>query len=289
MAKAKTGGSGAAPVYADDERLQPLIGPGAPFEVEDVVIDGIPLRDFVRSPRTIVDIFEMGAGHADLVHLVHGDDRVTFAEVHRQARSLARELQDTFGVGRGDRVVIAMRNLPEFVVSFWGAALVGAVIVPLNAWWTGPELVHALVDAGASVAVLDPERMDRVVGEGRPDSVALVGVRGATGDVAFDDLVVGEPIADDAIARLERDDPVTLLFTSGTTGHPKGAVSTNRAAITNIWNMAFANLREAIISQRPPAEPAQSAKLSTAPLFHIGGVASIVGLMMGGGKLVLMR
>jgi non-ribosomal peptide synthetase component F len=119
---------GLAPVYRDDPRLAPLIGPGAPFEVEAVVVDGIALRDFVRAPRTIVDVFAMGDGHADLVHVVYGDERWTHAELRRQARSLARELQTTFGVQPGDRVAIAMRNLPEYVVAFWGAALNGAVV-----------------------------------------------------------------------------------------------------------------------------------------------------------------
>ena len=71
----------------------------------------------------------------------------------------------------GDRVAIAMRNLPEFVVGFWGAALNGAIVVPLNSWWTGPELNYALRDAGASVAYLDDERLARVLADGRPAEV----------------------------------------------------------------------------------------------------------------------
>src|SRR5207247_2465579 len=128
--------AGVAPVYRDDPRLAPLIGPGAPFEVEDIVVDGVPLRDFVQGPRTIVDAFRMGATHEVLVHIVNEDERWSFAEVRKQARALARELRTAFGVEAGDRVAIAMRNLPEFVVSFWGAALIGAIVVPLNAWWT---------------------------------------------------------------------------------------------------------------------------------------------------------
>jgi long-chain acyl-CoA synthetase len=283
------GGSGLAPFYRDDHRLLPLIGPGAPFEVEDVVVDGVPLRDFVRAPRTIVDLFDMGAAHEPLVHIVHGDERLTFGDVRRQARSLAGALQSTFGVVPGDRVVIAMRNLPEFVVAFWGTALVGGIVVPLNAWWTGGELDYALRDAGASVAVMDDERLDRVLGHRRPDGVALVGARGAAGDVPFAELVSGAPIEDDHVARLDRDDPVTLLYTSGTTGRPKGALSTNRAAVANIWNMVFGAARESLATGRPPRPPRQPATLSSAPLFHIGGVAAITAAPMGGTKLVMMR
>lgn len=139
-----------AAVYRDDPRLKALIGPGAPFEVEDVIVDGVELRDFVRSPRTILDAFEMGRAHEVLVHLVYGNERVTFGEVRRRSLGLARSLREVCGVGRGDRVAIAMRNLPEFIVSFWGAALNGAVVVPLNGWWTAPELRYALEDAGAA-------------------------------------------------------------------------------------------------------------------------------------------
>jgi long-chain acyl-CoA synthetase len=283
------GGSGVAAVYRDDPRLQSLIGPGAPFEVEDVVVDGVPLRDFVRAPRTIVDMFQMGAAHEALVHVVHEDQRLTFGAMRKQARSVARELQASFGVRPGDRVALAMRNLPEFVVSFWGTALVGGIVVPLNAWWTGGELHHALQDADVSVAFVDGERLERVLGDRRPDDVPLVGVRTGGGDVPFEELVSGPPLDEDQFAQLGRDDPVTLLYTSGTTGRPKGALSTNRAAVANIWNMAFAAARESLLAGRPPRPVRQPATLSSAPLFHIGGVSSIIAAPMGGTKLVMMR
>ena len=281
--------TGMSAVFRDDPRLQPLIGPGAPFEVEDIVLDDVPLRDFVRAPQTVLDTFRMGAAHADLVHVVHENERLTFAEMRRQAGSLARVLRDTFGVRKGDRVAIAMRNLPEFVVSFWGGALVGAIVVPLNSWWTGPELLYAVGDAGAKVAFLDGERLDRVLGEGRPDRVVLIGARSDGGDVRIDDLVAAEPLAEDEYAPIDRDDPVTILYTSGTTGHPKGALGTNRNHLANLWNMAFGAARESIISGRQPLPPRQSATLSAAPLFHIGGVAALIGGPMGGVKMVMMR
>jgi acyl-CoA synthetase (AMP-forming)/AMP-acid ligase II len=289
MTNAPPDAPGIAPVYRDDPRLQPLIGPGAPFEVEAVVLDGVPLRDFVRAPRTIVDLFHMGAAHEALVNVVFEDERLTFADVRRRSRSLARELQATFGVCPGDRVAIAMRNLPEFVVSFWGAALAGAIVVPLNSWWTGSELTYALRNAGVSVVFADDERAERIVADGRPEGVDLVGVRSDGGDAPFDELAAGTLLDDDAIARLDRDDPVTLLYTSGTTGRPKGALITNRAMVANLWNMAFGAARESIVSGRQPAPPRQPATLSTGPLFHIGGVSAIVGGPMGGAKMVLMR
>ena len=285
MTGSETSPPDVAAVYRDDPRLEPLIGPGAPFEVEPIVLDGVPLRAFVRAPRTIVDAFEMGVAHEALVHLVHDDDRLTFGDVRRRSLSLARELQSSFGVRPGDRVAIAMRNLPEFVVSFWGAALNGAIVVPLNSWWTGPELeLRAATTPVPSVAFLDDERLERVVADGRPPGVQLIGVRtgGADrADVAVRQLDGGEPLDPTAIARLDPDDPVTILYTSGTTGRPKGALGTNRAAIANIWNMAFVAGRESIIAGRRPGPARQTATLAAQPLFHIGGVASIIGSPIG--------
>ncbi len=280
---------GVAAVYRDDPRLQPLIGPGGPFEVHEVLVRGVPVRDFVRAPRTISDIFAMGVAHVDRTHLVYDDERLTYADTRAQSLALAQQLQGSLGVRPGDRVAIAMRNLPEFVVSFWGAALVGAIVVPLNSWWQGPELTYALRDAGVVVAFVDGERYERVLADGRPDDLQLVTVRTSGSDIPYDELVGGAPLDESAIARLEPDSPVTLLYTSGTTGRPKGALGTNRNAIANLWNMAFANAREAVLAEREPAPPVQPTSLAAGPLFHIGGVASIIGGPMGGSKLVLMR
>ena len=230
----------------------------------------------------------MGEGHGELVHVVYDDERWTHADLRRRARSLAHELVSTFGVRPGDRVAIAMRNLPEYVIAFWGIALNGAVVVPLNAWWTSEELDYALRDAGVTVLFADEERVARVLASDRPDGLQIIGVRTDAGDVAIDDLVSGPPIADDAIARLGRDDPIVLMYTSGTTGRPKGALITNRAMMANLWNMAFCSARETILAGRVPPPPRQSASISAAPLFHIGGVSAIIGGPMGGGKIVMM-
>ncbi len=246
-------------------------------------------RDFVRAPKTVLDVFDMGTNHADLVHVVYQDERDTFGQVRQRALSMARELQDTFGVRAGDRVAICMRNLPEYPVAVWAAALCGAIVTPMNSWWVGAELAYAIDNAGARVVVLDHERVDRLLDHGRPEGVTVIGVRGAAGDVAFEDLVGGATIEADRIVRLGRDDIIAMLFTSGTTGHPKGALLTNRGMMANVWNMAFGNAREALISGRPPAPARQPASLSVGPLFHIGGMTAIFSSPMGGAKLVFMH
>jgi len=280
--------------YFADERLRALIGPGAPFEVEPIVLDGVSLRSFIRAPKTIIDTFRMSIAHEALDHLVFEDERLTFAEVRRTALALAGGLSTDLGVRPGDRVAIAMRNYPEFVTSFWGAALLGAIVVPLNSWWTGAELAYALADAGVRAVFMDEERLSRLAESGdAPGGVHYVGVRGARssalGSVPFEDLAAGDPLSEADLASTEPDDPATILYTSGTTGRPKGALASNRATIANLLNMAFAAARAQLLSGRPAQPAAQNAVVTAAPLFHIGGVASIVGGAMGGSKLVLMR
>jgi long-chain acyl-CoA synthetase len=276
-------------LYSPDPRLQPLLGPGGPFELEDIVLEGVPLKSFLRAPRTIVDMFQSAKAHADLEHIVFEDERLTFADVRRQALAVARRLQSDYGVGRGDRVAIGMRNFPEFVAGFWSAAVLGAIVVPLNAWWTGPELHYALQDCEAKVVFADSERVERL--QSVNSDVAIVGVRGANGAgvAAFAELADGPLLEESEFAALDPDDPVTILYTSGTTGHPKGALGTNRATIANLLNMGFGGARELILSGRDPGKPVQPAAIGSGPLFHIGGIAAIVGGAMSGSKMVLMR
>ena len=276
--------------YAADPRLQLLLGPGGPFELEDIELEGIPLKSFVRAPRSIVDAFQAAQAHAALDHIVFEDERLTFADVRRQSLAVARRLKEDFGVGVGDRVAIAMRNFPEFVTGFWSAAVLGAIVVPLNAWWTGQELQYALDDSAAKVVFADVERVERLQAVG--STTPIISVRGAAESpaiAAFDELADG-PLLDEAeFATLGPDDPVTILYTSGTTGHPKGALGTNRGAIANIMNMGFGAAREIMISGRDPGPARQAASIGSGPMFHIGGIASIIGGAMGGSKVVLMR
>jgi len=284
---------GPADVYFADERLQVLIGPGAPFEVEPLVLDGVPLRIFTRAPPTIIDVFRMSLAHEQHDHLVFDDERLTFADVRRTALALAGELSTGLGVRKGDRVAIAMRNYPEFVASFWGAALLGAIVVPLNSWWTGPELAYALADAGVRVAFVDDERLGWLADSGQAPEAYYVGVRGARSAalraVPFEELAAGHPMSEHDLASTGPEDPATILYTSGTTGRPKGALASNRATITNLMNMAFVAARAQLLSGRPAQPAGQSATVAAAPLFHIGGIASIIGGSLGGSKLVLMR
>jgi long-chain acyl-CoA synthetase len=291
------------PNYHGDPRLAHLIGPGGPFEVTDAVVDGVTVRSFARAPGTIVDCFRRAAAHADRVHLVFEDTRLTFADVRRQALSIARRLKSDYGVGPGDRAAIAMRNYPEFVISFWAAAALGAIPVLLNAWWTGPELRYALANADPAVVFADPERIERIAGPASgPGDPPIIAVRTAvampraprlagTGQrlAVFEDLAAGPPLDEGELAAVGPDEVAAILYTSGTTGFPKGALITNRNIIASTMNMSFAIARAYAITGRAPVAAAQPSAISAAPLFHIGGLGSIVATALSGGKISLMR
>ena len=122
------------------------------------MIRGVPTRTWKSAPPTLRTVLELSAGHGDKTFLVYEDERLTFGEHFRLAAGLANVLIERFGVQKGDRVAIAMRNLPEWVIAFWAAIAAGAIVVPLNAWWTGPELAYGLDDSGTSVVFVDEER-----------------------------------------------------------------------------------------------------------------------------------
>jgi len=289
-----------APISIADAHAQ-LTTPGSPFEIEVVEIDGRPTKTWKNALPSIRALLEASRAHGDASFIVYEDERMTFAEHHAAASAFANALVDDFGVGKGDRVAIAMRNFPEWPVAFFGAAAAGAIVVPLNAWWTGPELEYGLSDSGTKVLIADGERMERLA-DHLPDLPGLttIVVRGEVpeGCVAWEDVVGRpDPASPPALPEVELhpDDDATIFYTSGTTGRPKGALGTQRNFTTNIMSLAFSGTRTAMRSPRPEAPPkpegapTQSASLLSVPFFHATGCHSVLqGAVASGSKLVLM-
>ena len=311
------GSDDAVPTRADITAT--LTAPGGAFEMEDVVIRGIPTRTWKTAPASLRAVFELSALHGDKDFLVYEDERVTFAENYRTVAALGRQLVERFGVQPGDRVAIAMRNLPEWVMAFWAAITVGAVAVPLNAWWTGEELAYGLSDSGSRVAFVDEERQQRishhlsevpgleaVIVSCEEHDPATGGRRAAVGGVleraGADPLpvipfteVVGTPAHDLALPEvaIDPDDDATIFYTSGTTGRPKGAVGTHRNSCSNLMNLFFVatvgGLRRTQ-AQKDASPGGQNANLLSVPLFHATGChALLVTNTAAGGKLVMMH
>ena len=295
------------PVMSIAEAHARLSAPGAPFEIEEKVIRGIPTRTWKNAPPTLRDVFLNGQRFKDREFLVYETDRATYDAFGRATITLAHRLLAD-GVKKGDRVAIIMRNLPEWPVCFWAGQLVGAIVTPLNAWWTGPELEYGLADSGTKIAFVDEERLDRVAEflEKLPDlervyATRLAGPAPSAKVGRLEDVIgvvnswSGLPEQPLPAVDLGPEDDATILYTSGTTGRPKGALGTHRNMTSNIGAGGISAARNFLRAGEPLPELdatklPQRVSLLVVPMFHATGLSSTMGpTMNGGGKLVLMR
>ena len=274
-----------------DEAVAAVTAPGQPFSIVEADVLGQRLKVFEHAPPSLRALFDTMRARGDDTFLVYEDERLSFAEVMAQVDALGALLVDRYGVTKGDRVAIGMRNYPEWIIAYVAAISIGAVVVSLNAWWTTDELLYGLEDSGTKVLVADQERAERAEGAFDLQGVRTLVVR-ASGplppgcDRLEEVVVAGAALPEVAI---DPDDDATILYTSGTTGHPKGAVSTHRAVISAI--MAFGCRATANVVLNPPTEPAPwpTSFILVVPLFHVTGcVAVMLNAVAAGTKLVLM-
>jgi long-chain acyl-CoA synthetase len=297
------------PVMSPAEAHALLTSPGAPYEMDEVVIGGVATRVWKNVPRTLRDLFLLGRSFGPRTFVVHENDRATYEAFARATLAVAAELQRQ-GVKKGDRVALAMRNLPEWPVVFFAAVLTGAIVTPLNAWWTGPELEYGLNDSGAKVAIVDAERYDRLAAhlENCTGLSRVFVARQEISDAArgFHDPrvvrledVIGPVATWEGLppgvlpdVPVEPDDDASIFYTSGTTGKPKGALATHRNICTAVGTNGFANARAFLRrgEDLPKPDPQQRTTLLVIPLFHVTGCISVLApLVAQGSKLVLMR
>ncbi|HET9728105.1 MAG TPA: AMP-binding protein [Acidimicrobiia bacterium] len=278
-----------------DDPLDQLTGSGGPFEivVEDVL--GHPTQVYKQRMRSLRELMEQSALRADVDWVVQGDRRLTYGEHDRLARTLAGALAE-LGVARGDRVALCSANVPEWVVTFFATMILGATLVPLNAWWKAEELEFGLTDSESKVLIADARRLaplyDRL-----PEMRALEHVF-----VIEDEADVQHPVrhlselfegADLGMPSgpIDEDDIAAIMYTSGTTGQPKGATVTQRQIIANVQNIVTMAIASAMRGDAvPEADSAvQNAALLVVPLFHVTGCLSTMTLNYAtGAKLVLM-
>jgi long-chain acyl-CoA synthetase len=293
------------PFRSMDETIKLLAAPGAAFEMKEVEVRGQRLRTWANGPANLRDVFVAGRSHGSKTFLVHEGERVDFEAFARATLAMAAELRGC-GVGKGDRVAIAMRNVPEFPVAFFGAAVIGAIATPLNAWWTGPELEYALLDSGAKVAIVDAERLDRIVAHlpACPELERIYVCRGGadtTGSrVRALETLIGTPsdwhrlpAGDLPDVPIDPDDDATIFYTSGTTGKPKGAIGTHRNSICTTLSAGYGAARALLRRGEPLPDPAtrpQRSTLLSVPYFHTTGCQAILcPALYAGSKLVTMR
>ena len=279
-----------------------LTAPGSPFEVAQTVIGGMPMKVWRNAPPTLREVLAAARAHGDTTFLVHEHERVSFEAFHRAAVAFAGRLRAD-GVEPRDRVAVIMRNLPEWPVAFFGAVLAGAVVAPLNAWWTAPELAFALRDCGAKAAIFDAERYGRfMAGQDAPACLTLLYTARHSGGAAarLEDLIgapgawAGLPDEAPPAVPLDPEDDAVIFYTSGTSGRPKGALASHRAVTCNVMASMYAVARSCLRRGDPPPRPdpgaPQKGYLCGIPLFHVTGFCALLQVAMYlGYKVVLMR
>lgn len=270
-----------------------LTGPGGQFEITEEEILGHRIKTFKNQPPSVREFWLSTIAWGDRPYLIYEGEVLTYAQTHAQVNALAAWLVEQ-GVQPGDRVAIAMRNYPEWMVAYWACTAIGVAAVGMNAWWTGEELDYAIKDSAPKVLIADAERLARYR-ELSGHNLKLVGVRLAEypADVTPWAEIVASGGAMPAVS-VDPEADACIFYTSGTTGFPKGAQLTHRGCVANLMNMLYSTTAQALATERatgvaPPADPPIPVSLLTTPLFHV--TANNCGAYLtsaAGGAIVLM-
>jgi long-chain acyl-CoA synthetase len=274
------------------QAINDLTGPGGPLPLSEFTLpSGVTVPMIAAAPAHLVDYFgHFCQQHADVCFLVDGEERLTFAQTFAAARKVANSLIADHGVQKGDRIGIAMRNAPAWVVLYMGTLMAGGVAVLLNGWWQGNELSDGIADVECSLVFVDPPRAKRLAEHGRPTAAKIVTIDLAQGLSASLAGVMRDDAED--LPVLTGDDLATILFTSGSTGQSKGAYSTHRSVVQGVFNyiaMALMLLRLGTEDGTIKPNPPPHAMLLTVPLFHVTGEIPMLLVSFAiGRKLVFM-
>lgn len=253
----------------------------APWELQEVEVKGATQKWFVNGPRSLRQLYEDNL--SDEPFYAYEDECYTFQEVYRMAASLAQQLQSRYGVKHGDRVAIAMRNYPEWPIALEAITSIGAIAVAINAWWQPEEIDYAFKLTGVTVVIADQERIERISHIAPESTPHIIAVRAAPSDstTPIDTLTSSnDPMPSVGI---HPDDDAVILFTSGSTGHPKGSVSTHRNILAALlsWEVDFVThfiMENGEFDQEKigSAAKSQSTALLAMPLFHVNGLHAVL-------------
>ena len=283
---------------ANFESAQRLVTqPGSLLQVGPVEVAGQSLLGYVNAPGSMRDLWQLATGHGDAEYMVYLDERLSYSDAAQQVAGFANWLRSQ-GIGEGDRVAIAMRNYPEWMLAHWAINALGAVVVGLNAWWVADEMAYALDDSQPKILVADERRL-AIFSEicERFDTLQLVSVRADNVSLPAtswtDAIAVGGELP---AAEIDPDSEACIFYTSGTTGRPKGAQLTHRGCVANVMNVAamgtiYATHRALEAGETldaPIAAPPPTALVAT-PLFHVTANNCIMQAgTVAGGRFVLM-
>ena len=278
-----------------DANTEQLTAPEAQWEIIQKNINGIDYQLYKDAPANLKELINAGRVHGDKEFLIYEDERISFDTFFQQSDAVAHQLQNAFNIQQGDRIAIAMRNYPEWMVSFAAIVLAGGVPVPLNSWGQAAELEYALDDCGAKVAFFDQQRFNHVAEKLNTLNVTAIIARpdGNNENASnIEDVITAAGDNKPADTSADAEDTAMIMYTSGTTGNPKGAVSNHRNICQTIFNFEFGATCAAMTDLDPIMKMLErgfeSKVLLALPLFHVSGGHSVFLLSLRAGRPIVI-
>ncbi len=224
-----------------------MVGPGGIFEMVPELVLGVSIPVFKSRQKNLREVLAASANHGDNLYIVCEDRRISYKQHLALVKTVAGNLQTKFNIQKGDRVAILADNYPEWIITFWASVSIGAIVVGINGWWTRNEILYGLELTQPKLLIADRKRFDRLFIESKGEdkfSFPCV-VIGET----YDEELLCNPCDELPIIAIEEDDAALILFTSGTTGKPKGAVTTHRALVNFIASAFFNGFRTMLVKE----------------------------------------
>jgi len=282
-------------VASMNQAREQLTGAGAPWELEQRRINDTELRSYKQAPGTLRDAIDGGRAHGAKTCVTYEDEQYSFDAFFNAADRLAQHLVNHHGIVKGDRIAIGMRNYPEWMISFAAIVSIGAIVVPLNSWGRSEELGYAIGDSGARLVICDPERLNYLRDQLEALNCKAIQVRGDdTRDERIEPWSLSQRnAASEPEVEISPGDLAIIMYTSGTTGKPKGAASTHFAVSQALYNMEFMAAMSAMANmptiEKMMGSGFEPATLLAVPLFHVSGCYAVfLGNLRGGRKTTIM-
>ena len=245
-----------------NETVSRLTAHGALFEIRTENVLGDQMDVFACRHRSLAELVHASQRFGEREYLVTEHERISFARHYAMVAGVAGALREEYGVGRGDRVAICAANSPEWIITYWAAVSIGAVVVGMNSWWAAPEVAHGLRLSDPAVLIADEPRRELAGSPGIPVLAIEEDVR------ALAEQYAGSTLPSDPV---DEDEPAVILFTSGTSGSPKGVTHSHRNVLAACWFHLF---NDALAAELGAAQSNRRFLLSS-PLFHIASLHNL--------------
>lgn len=252
--------------------------PDAPLAVGSAVINGVETPIFTKIPQNLGDYYRLALNAPDLPFLIYQDERYSYGQAYRLAENLAKALVSEYQIAKGDRIAICSRNNPQWCIAYMAITMIGAIVVPMNSWWQGSEMHYGLQDSGTRLLFADQERIDRLQPHLGDLPLQIIAINPNPDSMHRDFAALVQlgaqlPPLKTADRQVLPEDDASIMYTSGSTGHPKGVLSSHRAIISALYSWLFVKeiteiLRPELREENPQYQPGI---LANVPLFHVTG------------------